>query len=103
MTIGDDKKCSEIREKIRDNFAKLTKSFPMDGLVAELYSKKVINDEEKEQLREKRLRKEKVSFLFEEVINQELHAGDSTKFDSLIKVMEASDDNTAKHLAKLLR
>ena len=103
MTIGGDEKCSEILEKIRANFAKLTRSFPMDGLVAELYSKKVITDDEKVQLEVKKLKKEKISFLFVEVINPELHAGDSTKFDSLIKVMEASGDNTAIQLAKLLR
>ena len=103
MTIGDDEKYSEILEKIRANFAKLTKSFPMDGLVAELYSNYVITDEQKEELGEKKLEKEKISFLFDKVIKPELHAGDSTKFDSLIKVMEASGDNTAIQLAKLLR
>ena len=103
MTIGSDEKCSEALKKIRDNFAKLTRSFPMDGLVAELYSKEVITDQQKAQLGVKTLRKEQVSFLFEEVINPDLHGGDSKKFDNLIKVMEANDDSTAKHLAKLLR
>ena len=103
MTIGGDEKCSETLTKIKKNFAKLTRSFPMDSLVAELYSKDVINDQEKAQLGVKKLNEEQVSFLFEKVINPGLHAGDSTKFDKLIKVMEASDNSTAKYLTKFLR
>ena len=49
------------------------------------------------------MRKEKVSFLFDEVIKPELAIGVSTKYNNLIKVMETSDDSTAKHLAVLLK
>ena len=48
------------------------------------------------------LRKEKVNFLFDKVIIPDLKNDGSTKFDSLIKVMKASDDRTAKHLANKL-
>ena len=67
----------------------------------QLYSKKVINDEQKEEIQKKTLKKDKVSLLFD-VIKSELEVGISTKYDNLIKVMKASDDSTAKRLADLL-
>ena len=74
----------------------------MDNLLADLYSKDVINDDEKEVIKHEKLRKEKVNFLFDEVIIPDLKNDGSTKFDSLIKVMKDSDDHTAKHLANKL-
>jgi len=100
--VDDGKKCSKARESIKDHFTMLTTSFPMDNLLADLYSKDVINDDEKEVIKHEKLRKEKVNFLFDEVIIPDLKNDGSTKFDSLIKVMKDSDDHTAKHLANKL-
>ena len=48
------------------------------------------------------MKKDKVSLLFDDIIEPELVVGVSTKYDNLIEVMKASDDYTAKHLANLL-
>ena len=75
------------------NIQGLTTSFPIDGLLPRLYSKEVINQEQKEAIQVKNLRSKKISFLFDEVIIPELEAGISTKYDNLIEVMKASDDS----------
>ena len=101
--VVDDKHSKTIIDNIKTNYRSLTRSLPIDGLVPELYSKRVINDEQKEDLQKKRLKREKVSFLFDDIIVPELEAGGSAKFDKLIKVMEESDDLTAQHLAKRIK
>ena len=100
---GDDKECSKAIENITTNYAQLTRSFPIDGLVPDLYSKKVISDVQKEHIEKEKYKMGKVSFLFDEVIKPELVIGISTKYDNLIKVMEDSDDSTAVCLAGLLK
>jgi len=100
--LDDGKICSKAHENIKKHFKALTTSFPMDNLLADLYAEYVINDEEKEVIGHLQLRKEKVNFLFDKVIIPDLKNDGSTKFDSLIKVMKASDDRTAKHLANKL-
>ena len=97
------KECSKAIESITTNYAKLTEGFPIDGLLPHLYSKKVISGVQKEDIQKEKLKKGKVSLLFDEVIKPELVIGISTKYDNLIKVMEASDDSTAKHLAGVLK
>jgi len=74
----------------------------MDNLLADLYSNDVINDDEKEVIRLKQLKKEKVGYLFDDVIIPDLKINSSIKFDNLIEVMKGSDDRTAKHLATKL-
>ena len=99
----DDKECSKAIEYIKDNYIKLTRGLPIDDLLPNLYGKKVVNDVQKEDIHMKKSRKDKVSYLFDNVVIPELDIGASTKYNNLIKVMEASDDTTAKHLAKLLK
>ena len=66
-----------------------------------LVAKKVIDDGQKEEIQKKTLKKDKVSFLFDDVIKPELVLGVSTKYDNLIKVLEAGD-STTKRIADLL-
>ena len=99
---ADSKRCSEAIENITKHYPKLTVGFPTDCLVPQLYAKKVISDVQKEEIQKKTMKKDKVSLLFDDVIKPELVVGVSTKYDNLIEVMKASDDSTAKHLAKLL-
>ena len=68
-----------------------------------LFSKGVIDSEQKQVIHSKVLKKDKVSFLFDQIIIEELDSGISTKYDNLIKEMEDSDDTTANHLARLLQ
>ena len=98
-----EKNCSKAIKHIRNEYSRLTTSFPIDGLLPRLYSKEVIDQEQKEAIQVKKLRSKKVSFLFDEVIIPELEAGISTKYDNLIEVMKASDDSLAKHLVELLQ
>ena len=71
-------------------------------MLAALYSEEVINDDQKEVIQKKSLKKDKVFFLFDDVIKPGLKVGITTKYDNLIKVMKASDDEVANHLADLL-
>ena len=100
---GDDKECSKAIENIKSNYLRLTRSFPIDGLLSDLYSENVIDDVQKETIQKKELKSGKVFFLFDEVIKPELKKGISTKYDNLIKVMEDSDDITANNLAGLIK
>ena len=100
--VANGKRCSEAIENITKHYPKLTVGFPTDCLVPQLYAKKVINDEQKEEIQKKTMKKDKVSILFDDVIKPELVVGVSTKYDNLIEVMKSSDDSTAKHLANLL-
>lgn len=94
------------RKKAIDNvtthYKSLARSLPIDNLLPDLYSKKVINSDEKEAIEKKQLKREKVSILIDQVIKPELEAGIFTKFDNFIKVLDDSDDSTAKRLSDLL-
>ena len=68
----------------------------------ELFGKNVINDEQKEKIEKKTMKKDRVSFLFDDIIIPELKIDVSTKYDSLIEVMKTSDYSTAEPLAHLL-
>ena len=98
-----DKSCSKTIKNIQNKYSRLSTSFPVDGLLPRLYSKEVIDKEQKEAIQGKSLRKEKVSYLFDEVIVPELEAGISTKYDNLIEVMKTSDDTLDKRLVELLQ
>ena len=100
---GDDKEYSKAIENIKTNYSKLTTGFPIDGLLPDLFSKNVIVDVQKETIQKEKMKNVKVSFLFDEVIIPELKIGISTKYDNLIKVMEASDDSTANSLVEVLK
>ena len=67
-----------------------------------LFSKKVISVEQKEKIEKKTLKKDKVSYLFDDIIIPELNIDVSTKYDNLIEVMKTCNDSTAKHLANSL-
>ena len=99
--VVDDKKCSEAIENITKHFDSLIKSFPINSLVPKLSAKKVIDDVQKEEIQMKKLKKDKVSFLFDDIIKPELELGVSTKYDNLIEVLEAGD-STAKRIVDLL-
>ena len=59
---GDDKECSKKIENIKTNYTKLTSGFPIDGLLTNLYSKKVIDDVQKETIQKEKLKMEKYHF-----------------------------------------
>ena len=99
----NDKECRKAIENITTNYPKLTRSLPIDDLIPDLFSKKVISGVQKENIQKEKLKKGKVSFLFDEVIIPGLQSGTSTKYNNLIKVMDASDDTTANRLAGILK
>ena len=98
-----DKECSKAITNIAINYPKLTGSLPIDSLLPDLYSEMVINDVQRENIQKEKLKKGKISYLFDEVIKPELESGISTKYDNLIKVMEASDDIVTNYLAGNLK
>ena len=98
-----DKECSKAIASIEINYPKLTGSLPIDSLLPDLYSEMVINDVQKENIQKEKLKEGKISYLFDEVIKPELERGISTKYDNLIKVMEASNDIVTNYLAKVLK
>lgn len=95
--------CSKAIENIRSHNEKLVSSFPIDDLLPNLYSKKVIDEEEKKAMQKEKLERNKVSFLFDQVVLPELENGVNIKYDSIINVLEESENSTVKNLAKLLK
>ena len=99
MCIG---KCSFKCQSIQDNYKDLTGALPIANLLSALFSKGVIVADQKEEIEKKSLQKDKVSYLFDQIILPALTAGHDLKYNNLIAVMLSNDDTTVQHLAKKL-
>ena len=95
-------KCSFKYRSIQDNYKDLTGALPIENLLSALFTKGVIVRDQKEEIEKKLLQKDKVSYLFDQIILPALKVGHDMKYDNLITVMLSDDDTTAHHLAKKL-
>jgi len=86
-------------------YAKLVKTLPMDDAVfiAELFSANLLPDDVKDQVKSMSTRAEKATHFLDHVIQPSVMTGVGRNIDDLIKVMENSEYNGVKELAKLIR
>ena len=86
-------------------YAKLVKTLPMDDAVfiAELFSANLLPDDVKDQVKSMSTRADKATYLLDHVIQPSVITGVGRSFDDLIKVMEDSEYDGVKELAKLIR
>jgi len=86
-------------------YAKLVKTLPMDDAVfiAELFSANLLPDDVKDQVKSMSTRADKATHLLDHVIQPSVMTGVGRSFDDLIKVMEDSEYDGVKELAKLIR
>ena len=86
-------------------YAKLVKTLPMDDAVfiAELFSANLLPDDVKDVVESKPSQASKASYFLDHMIKPSVMTGVGRSFDDLIKVMEDSEYDGVKELAKLIR
>jgi len=91
-------------EVFRDFYAKLVKTLPMDDAVfiAELFSANLLPDDVKDRVQSMSTQADKTIYLLDHMIQPSVMSGVGRSFDDLIKVMENSEYNGVKELAKLI-
>ena len=81
-------------------YAKLTEALPMNDLLADLYTKRLLPGNHKAKVESLSTQKEKAQYFLDEVIKRGLNIGYTLQFNGMITVMESSDDPVVKYLAK---
>ena len=89
----------------RQFYSKLVKTLPMDDFLftAELYSRDLFADDIKEHVESLDTRAQKASYFLDHVIKPSVTSGVGSNFDQLLNVMEDSDHQGVRELAKLIR
>ena len=86
-------------------YAKLVKTLPMDDVVfiAELFSANLLSGEARHLVDSKPTPASKAKYFLDHMIEPSVTTGVGSSFDDLIKVMEDSEYDGVKELAKLIR
>ena len=86
-------------------YSKLVKTLPMNDVVftAELYSRDLFPDDLKEHVESLTTSAKKASYFLDHVIKPSVISGVGSSFDELLHVMEDSEYQSVKDLAKLVR
>ena len=92
----------DYRDCIRSNYTALVDDLPTDQLLAQLWEKEVVTDDEKAVIQLKPLQKDKTIYLLDNVINPSLKAEFTDKYLKLVEVMRNSGNPSAQNLAKRL-
>ena len=84
---------------------KLVKTLPMNDVIfmAELYSRDLLPEDLKEHVESLATSAKKASYFLDHVIKPSITIGDASRFDDLLNVMEDSEYQDVKELAKLIR
>ena len=86
-------------------YPKLVKTLPINDVIfmAELYSRDLLPDDLKEHVESLVTSAKKASYFLDHVIKPSITIGDASRFDDLLNVMEDSEYQDVKELAKLIR
>ena len=86
-------------------YLKLVKTLPMNDVIfmAGLYSRDLLPDDLKEHVESLATSAKKASYFLDHVIKPSITIGDARRFDNLLNVMEDSEYQGVKELAKLIR
>ena len=86
-------------------YSKLVKTLPMNDAIfmAELYSRDLLPDDLKEYIESLPTSAKKSSYFLDHVIKPSVTIGDASRFDELLNVMEDSEYQGVKELAKLIK
>ena len=86
-------------------YPKLVKTLPMDDafFMAVLYSRDLLPGNHKEHIESLHTSAKKSSYFLDHVIKPSVTSGDASRFDELLNVMEDSEYQGVKELAKLIR
>ena len=86
-------------------YAKLVKTLPMDDVLfrAELFARGLLSDNVKDHLESLSTSASKASYFLDHVISQGVTFGVGSSFDKLLGVMEESDYQGVRELAKQIR
>ena len=92
-------------EVFKEFYFKLVKTLPMNDalFIAKLYSRDLLPDDVKEHVQSLPTRASKAMHFLDHVIKPSVTTGVGSSFDQLLNVMEDSDHQGVKELAKLIR
>ena len=91
-------------EVFKEFYSKLVKTLPMNDalFIAKLYSRDLLPDDVKERVQSLPTRASKAMHFLDHVIKPSVTTGVGSSFDQLLNVMEDSDHQGVKELAKLI-
>ena len=86
-------------------YTKLVKTLPMDDAIfmGELYASNLLPGDLKKYIESLPTSAKKSSYFLDHVIKPSVTSGDASRFDELLNVMEDSEYQGVKELAKLIR
>ena len=87
----------------KEFYPKLLKILPVDCLISQLYSKKLLSSNHKDQLQALTTKKERAKYFLDEVIEPGLTVGCMELFDEMLAVMVKSDDPPVRFLANEMK
>ena len=92
-------------EVFKEFYCKLVETLPMNDalFIAKLYSCDLLPDDIKEYVQSLPTRVNKVMYFLDHVIKPSVTTGVGSSFDQLLNVMEDSEHQGVKELAKLIR
>ena len=92
-------------EMFKKFYVQLVKNLPMNDslFTAELFSNDLLPGNLKEHVESLPTKSEKASYFLDHVIKPSVTSDDGSSFDKLLNVMEDSDHQGVKELAKLIR
>ena len=93
---------SEVFKKF---YVQLVKKLPMNDTLftAELFANDLLPGDQKERVESLPTKSDKASYFLDHVIKPSVTSDDGSSFDKLLNVMEDSDHQGVKELAKLIR
>ena len=92
-------------EVFKEFYSKLVETLPMNDalFIAKLYSCDLLPDDNKEYVQSLPTRANKAMYFLDHVIKPSVTTGVGSSFDQLLNVMEDSEHQGVKELAKLIR
>ena len=90
-----------LEKKVQENYKHLTQ-LDAESMLPDLFAIEVITQEEKEIIKKKTLKREKMEYLLDEVILRSLKVGDIKKFKGFLYACEESEDHTIQIVGKKL-
>ena len=92
-------------EVFKEFYCKLVETLPMNDalFIAKLYSRDLLPDDNKEYVQSLPTRANKAMYFLDHVIKPSVTTGVGSSFDQLLNVMEDSEHQGVKELAKLIR
>ena len=92
-----------VKKAFTKFYNKLTEALPMNDLLADFCTSKLLSGNHKNILESLSTQKEKAQYFLDKVIKPGLNIGYTEQFNKMINVMKSNDDPVVKYLVKQIQ